>query len=189
MNPFALGIVALVAAITACAGILSILLSAEVFQLASAMQYLATFAGKATLYAFGAFLLAISIHYASHFLRGRAQLAHFSQDGQLGRIELSPYALKELVSKIMQEEIGIDRFKAKLGHLGQALSIKITTTLTPEDRVAEIGQQIQDTLSRRVTERTGVEVGKVSVLVNSIQSQEQQFDTDEDEENEHTAAS
>lgn len=177
MSPFALGAAAFAAIIVATAGILSVLLSAGVFKLASATQFLATLTGKSILYAFGSFLLAIGIHYASVFFRGRTQIAHFSQDGQWGKIELSPYALREFVSGIMRNEIGIDHFKAKLGHLDNGLSIKITTTLSPEDKVAEVGQRIQETLSHRVAERTGVEVSKVSVLVNSIQSHSQESDS------------
>lgn len=189
MSPFALSVVALASIITAAAAVLAFLISAEVVLLQSVWVFLAKPAGKATLYALGALLVAISMHYALLFFRGRARLAHFSQDGQWGKIELSPYALRELVSGIMREEIGIERFKAKLGHLDNGLSIKITTTLSPEDKVAEIGQRIQDTLSARVTERTGVEVNQVSVLVSSIQPQKHESDIEGEAENEHPATS
>ncbi len=186
MSPMALGIIAFAGVIAAVTGVFSVLLGAGVFHLTSATKFLATLAGKATLCALGAFLLAVSINYASIFFRRRAQLSHFSQDGQWGRIELSPYALRELVSGIMREEIGIDRFKAQLGHLNNGLSIRITTTLSPKDRVTDVGKLIQDTLSSRVAEHTGVEVSEVSVLVNSIQSLVQEPDSKEEEENEHS---
>ena len=190
MNPVLLAAIALLGIVLAGTGICSILFSAGVLSLHSAAQFLATLAGKAILYAFGGLLLAVSGHYASLFFRGRAQIARFSQEGEWGRIELSPYALREFVSGIMRDEIGIDRFQVRLSHVDDGLSIEITTTLSPTDRVSEVGKTIQETLSRRVVERTGVEVRRVEVLVNSIRQHGAQMEAEEEEgENEHPDAS
>lgn len=189
MSPVLLAAIALLGTVLAGAGICSILFSASVLSLFSAAQFLATLAGKAILYAFGGLLLAVSGHYAALFFRGRAQSARFSQDGEWGRIELSPYALREFVSGIMRDEIGIDRFQVRLNHVEDGLSIEITTTLSPDDRVAEVGRTIQQTLSNRVAERTGVEVRRVEVLVNSIRPHAAQMEAKEEEgENEHPNA-
>ena len=88
----------------------------------------------------------------------------------------------------MRDEVGIDRFQVRLRHMDDGLSIGITTTLLPEDGVAEIGQRIQETLSRRVAERTGVEVREVSVLVSNVHVHEEEPHMPE-KENEHTDAS
>lgn len=188
MSPFVLGVAILLGIVTAGAGIISILFSAGTLSLTSAQQFLGTTAGKAILYAFGGVLLAVSVHFASLFHRGHRQLARFTQDGEWGRIEISPHALRELVSEIMRDEVGIDRFQVRLRHMGDGLSIGITTTLLPEDGVAEIGQRIQETLSRRVAERTGVEVREVSVLVSNVHVHEEEPHMPE-KENEHTDAS
>ncbi len=59
--------------------------------------------------------------------------------------------------------------------------------LTPQERVAEIGSRIQETLTCRVMERTGVEVKEVSVLVGKIRPLEQkpQEKDEEGDENEN----
>lgn len=186
MSPFLLVTIAFTGIVIAGAGVASILFSADVLSVFSAANFFTTIAGKAVLYALGGLLLAVSAHYASLFFRGRAQIARFSQDGEWGRIELSPYALREFVSGIMRNEIGIDRFQVRLRHIEDGLSIEIATTLSPEDRVSEVGKTIQQTLSNRVAERTGVEVRKVSVLVDSIRPHDDEPGGSEEEaENEH----
>lgn len=169
MTPFLLGVVAFVMLITVGVGVTSILLSVGTFSIATAQQFFETLAGRIILYALGGVFVGVSLYFASLFHRGRIQLARFSQEGELGKIELSPYALREFVSGIMRDEIEIDRFQVHLQHTTDGMSIRITTTLSPEDQVTEIGKRIQETLSQRVVERTGVEVSQVSVLVNSIQ--------------------
>ena len=188
MTPFLLVIVLFLGIVTSGTGVIFVLLGIGTISLASAQQFFDALIGKAVLYALGGILLAVSVYFASLFYRGRAQLARFAQDGEWGKIELSPHALREFVSGIMRDEIGIDRFHVQLRHMGDGLSIRITTTLLPEDQVAEIGQRIQETLSRRVAERTGVEVRQVSVLVNGIHAHEEETHVSE-EGNEHSDAS
>ena len=188
MSPVLLGVMVFLGIITAGTGVISILLGTGTLSFVAAQEFFVTLTGKAILYALGGVLLTVSMYFASLFYRGRTQLARFTQDGEWGKIELSPYALREFVSGIMRDEVGIDRFQVRLRHMGDGLSIRITTTLLPDDRVAEIGQRIQETLSRRVVERTGVEVRQVSVLVNSMRAHEEEPHASE-EENEHTDAS
>ncbi len=188
MTPFLLGVVAFVGIVAAGMGVISILFSTGTLSLAAAQEFLGTLTGRVILYALGGILLGVGFYFWALFHRGRAHLARFAQDGEWGKIELSPYALRELVSGVMKDEIGIDRFQVHLRHMGDGIAIRITTTLLPEDRVAEIGKRIQETLSKRVAERTGVEVREVSVLVNSIHAHEEE-PSDSEEENEHTDAS
>jgi len=46
----------------------------------------------------------------------------------------------------------------------------VHTTLTPQQRVTDVGLQIQRELVRHVTDRTGVDVQEVRVLVRSIRA-------------------
>jgi len=190
MTPFLLGVVVFVMFVTAGVGVMSILFCAGTFSIISLQQFFDALAGKIILYALGGVFLGVSFYFVSLFYRGRMQLARFVQEGELGRIELSPYALREFVSGIMKDEIGIGRFQVQLRHMDDGMSIRIKTTLSPEDQVSEIGKLIQETLSQRIVERTGIEVREVSVLVNSIQSHKEELVTHEDEEHdEHIDAS
>jgi len=82
--------------------------------------------------------------------------------------------LREFISGILREEVGIDRFRVRLRHQEEGISIRIQTALSPQEQVAAVGRRIQETLSQRVVERTGVEVQEVSVLVDSIRAREEE---------------
>ena len=56
----------------------------------------------------------------------------------------------------------------RLHHLEDGIAILVQTALSLQEKVSEVGREIQETLARRVVERTGVEVREVSVLVGSI---------------------
>ena len=56
----------------------------------------------------------------------------------------------------------------------------VRTTLSLEEKVGEVGQKIQETLSRRVVEQTGVEVRGVCVLVGSIRPREKEPEVKEE---------
>jgi uncharacterized alkaline shock family protein YloU len=168
MSLFSLLMSAFFGLLTAGMGIVTILIGTDTILLVSAQQFFDTALGKAILFCLGGLLFCVAIYFAFLFYRGRAQASRFSQDGEWGKVELSPYALRELISGIMRDEIGIERFQVRLQHIGDGIAIRISTALSLEEKVAEVGRKIQETLTRHVMERTGVEVREVSVLVNSI---------------------
>jgi uncharacterized alkaline shock family protein YloU len=156
---------------TAGLGILSLLIGAGMFSIAALLRFLESSTGTALVTLFGALLLVMALHFAWRMIRNRATAARFSQEGEWGRIELSPYALREFISGILCHEIGIERFRVHLRHRDGGIAIAVRTTLSPHETVSEVGRRIQTTLANRVVERTGVEVKQVSVLVGSIRAQ------------------
>jgi len=156
--------------LTAGLGVLSILSGAGLFSIAALLRFLESSMGTALLVLFGALLLLIALHFAWRMIRNRTAAARFSQEGEWGRIELSPYALKEFISGILHQEIGIERFRVHLRHMDRGIAISVRTTLSPHEKVSEVGRRIQTTLANRVVERTGVDVKQVSVLVGSIRA-------------------
>jgi len=161
---------ALAALFAAGLGILTVLIGAGFPSLSDVMAFLASPSGAALLLALGSVLIALGFYFAILFLQARRDQARFAQDGAGGRIELSPFALREFVSGILRQEIGIEQFGVRLQHRDEGIAIRIQTTLSPDQQVAEVARRIQETLTRRVAERTGVIVQEVSVLVNSIRS-------------------
>lgn len=164
---------ALATLFTAGLGILTVLIGAGIPSLSDVMGFVASPSGEALLFALGSVLIFLGVYFAILSLRARGERARFTQEGTGGRIELSPFALREFVSGILRGEIGIERFGVRLQHREEGIAIRIQTTLTPDQQVAEVARRIQETLTRRVVERTGVTVQEVSVLVNSIRPREQ----------------
>jgi len=170
MSLFPLILNILEAFLTAGLGILAILAGTEIIPVSEAKWFIESAPGVAVLFLVGALLLVVSLHFILLVCRARAAAARFSQEGEWGRIELSPHALKEFISGILRQEIGIERFSVQLQHMEKGIAIFVKTALSPQEKVSEVGQNIQQTLARRVAERTGVEVREVSVLVESIRS-------------------
>ncbi len=155
-------------------GVVAILLGAGVIAFAVPSPFFVSATGIGILFFVGAVLLVIAIHFVLLAYRRQVAAARFSQEGEWGRIELSPYALREFISGILREEVGIDRFRVRLRHQEEGIAIRIQTALSPQEQVAAVGRRIQETLSQRVVERTGVEVQEVSVLVDSIRAREEE---------------
>ena len=156
------------ALLTGGLGVCSILAGTGILSVVAAKRFLESEIGTALFFLFGALLLLVGLHFVLLITRRRSVAARFSQQGEWGKIELSASALKEFVSGILREEIGIDRFRVRLQHLEDGIAILVQTALSLQEKVSEVGREIQETLARRVVERTGVEVREVSVLVGSI---------------------
>ena len=154
--------------LTASLGILSILCATKILLFSSAVDFLGSALGVALQLLVGTLLLLVALHFVFLVYRWRSVAARFSQEGEWGKIELSPYALKEFISGILRQEVGIDHFRVRLEHMEEGIAISVRTALSPQEKVSEVGRRIQETLARRVVERTGVEVKQVSVLVRSI---------------------
>jgi len=160
----------LAALFTGGLGVCAILGGAKILSLAAAKRFLESATGGALFFLFGALLILVGLYFILLIIRRQSVAARFSQEGEWGKIELSSSALREFVSGILREEIGIDRFRVRLQHMEGGISILVQTALSLQEKVSEVGRQIQETLARRVVERTGVEVREVSVLVGSIRS-------------------
>ncbi|HDJ29734.1 MAG TPA: hypothetical protein ENF29_01615 [Candidatus Acetothermia bacterium] len=154
----------------AFAGVVLILIPVGAIPVSSITPFITSGEGEAALLTFGALFLAIGVYLIGSIYRTYGTGGRFLQEGDWGRIELSAGALRELVSIILRQEIGIERFRVQLGHMDGGLEIKVETTLSADQQVAEVSRRIQEVLATRVKERTGVEVGRVSVLVRSIRS-------------------
>ncbi|MCK4356349.1 hypothetical protein KAW44_04630, partial [Candidatus Bipolaricaulota bacterium] len=97
-------------------GVVAILLGAGVITFAVPSPFFVSAVGIGILFFVGAVLLVIAIHFVLLAYRRQVSAARFSQEGEWGRIELSPYALREFISGILREEVGIDRFRVRLRH-------------------------------------------------------------------------
>lgn len=154
-------------------GVLFILFGAGTLSFDKAKVFLSSAGGIAVLFLSGACLIILLGYFLLLIYRNRLATARFSQEGERGKIEISPYAVQEFISGILQEELGITRFRVRLRHKEDGVAIYVHIALTPQERVAEIGSRIQETLTCRVMERTGIEVREVSVLVGKIRPHEQ----------------
>ena len=173
MNGFVILVKSLFILILAFVGVVLILIPVGAIPLTTLTAFLRSGGGEAVLLTFGALMLTIGAYLLGSLYRAYSATGYFRQEGEWGRIELAPAALREFVSVILRREIGIDRFRVHLGHAEDGIEIRVETTLSADQKVAEVSRQIQEVLATRVKERTGVDVGRVSVLVRSIRSNDE----------------
>lgn len=164
-------------------GVAAILTGVGILPLSSIDAFLGTAGGEVFLLGIGAVLIVVGIYFLIAIYRVQAAAARFAQDGEGGRIEISPGALREFVSVILRQEIKIDRFRVKLRHMEDGIGIQVETTLSGNQQVGEVSRKIQEILAERIQERTGVAVHNVSVLVRGIRTTEkpEQPEAGEDE--------
>jgi len=149
-----------------------ILAGAGVLSLTSVWDFLDTLSGSILVILVGAALLLVAVYFLIQLADERLRATLFHHEGDWGRIDLAPIAIKEFIAGILRKEIGLDRFRILLRHRANGVGITVRTTLAPDQRVTEIGERIQRELAEHVADRTGVEVSNVTVLVRSIRASE-----------------
>lgn len=153
-------------------GIGLILAVVDVLSLASVLEFLDTSAGPLLVSLVGASMLLVATYFFMALARERLTRSLFHHEGRWGRIDLAPRAVKELIADVLQKQIGLDRFRISLSHDADGVGIFVRTTLSPNQKVTEVGEQIQRELAAHVVDRTGVEVSGVVVQVHSIRASE-----------------
>jgi uncharacterized alkaline shock family protein YloU len=158
--------------LTAGLGIGLILAGAGVFSLSSVWDFFDTVAGSILVILAGVALILVGVHFLIVLADERLSRSLFHHNGEWGRIDLAPNAIKEFIAGILRKNIGLSQFRILLRHHANGVGITVRTTLSPDQIVTEVGEQIQRELTQHVAERTGVEVSDVVVLVRNIRASE-----------------
>jgi len=154
--------------ISGALGVIALLIGAGTISVSGVASFLGTAGGRATALALGAALLLVAMHYVVIVSDRRVNAVAYSRSVDLGKIEVTPHAVKDFIAGILREEIGLTRFRVSLHHAGSGVAIRVRTVLDPGERVTDVSERIQRQLTHHVTERTGVAVRSVSVQVRSI---------------------
>jgi uncharacterized alkaline shock family protein YloU len=91
------------------------------------------------------------------------------KEGPGAQIQISPWAIKDLVREILKQEVGLGRFRVGLKRTPQGIRIKVSAELASSQSVVQVGEEIQRLLKERVEERIGVEVAEVEVFTRAIE--------------------
>lgn len=168
--------------LTAGLGVGLILAGAGVLSLASVWDFLDTVTGSILVILVGVAMLLVAAYFVIQLVEERLNASLFHHEGEWGRIELSPIAIKEYIAGILRKDIGLERFRILLRNRANGVGITVRTTLSPEQRVTEVGERIQRELAKHVSDRAGVEVSDVTVLVRNIRTNESRIEETPDDE-------
>ena len=160
-------------------GVTTILTGAGVLSVGSVAAAFSDAGWTILLVLLGVGTLLIALHFVLVLADDRRNQVLYSRAGELGRVEVSPTAVREFINGILRKEIGIDRFRVLLRRREDGVAIRVRTALTPDQRVTDAGERIQRELTRHVADRTGVEVREVTVFVRSIRARDTEGTTEE----------
>jgi len=157
---------------TLAAGAAILLTGAGVLSETAAARWLGDLGWMLLLIVVGAGLVFVALHFLLVLADDRSSGVLYTRSGEWGRIDVSQTAVREFISGILRDELGVDRFRVSLERRDNGVAIRIRTTLAPDQRVPEVGERIQREIMRHVADRTGVEVREVSVFVRSIRARD-----------------
>jgi uncharacterized alkaline shock family protein YloU len=165
------GVANLVAlAVTGGLGVTLIIAGAGGISLGSVTPYLDQVPGTIFTILVGVVLVLIALRFVIAAADERVRAGVFARDAEGGRVALTSYAVREFISGILRDEMGLDRFHVGLQHRRGGVAITVRVTLSPSQRVTSISERIQSVLARQVPERTGIDVSDVAILVRGIRS-------------------
>ena len=168
-------------------GVATILTGADVLSVSSVSAAFTDTGWMIFLILLGVAALLIALHFLLMVVDDRRNEVLYSRGGEWGRVEVSPAAVREFISGVLREEIGLDRFRVFLRRREDGVVIRVRTALTPDQRVTDAGERIQRELTQHVADRTGVEVREVTVFVRSIRARDTEVTTEEAVDDAHDA--
>ncbi|WP_066637577.1 alkaline shock response membrane anchor protein AmaP [Desulfolucanica intricata] len=102
-------------------------------------------------------------------LRHRKKGKHaIINENSLGQVRISLQALVNLVEKIVLEEAGIRQVKPKVIEEPAGISININVVVTPDIKVPEITNILQQRVKEYVFNVTGITVNNIKVVVENF---------------------
>lgn len=156
--------------VTGGLGVTFILGGAGVLSFTSISPYFDHAPGTIFMIILGAVLLLVATQFLVAGADERIRSGAFARQAEGGRVALTAFAIRELISGILHDELGLERYHVRLAHRGEGVAITVQVTLSPSQRVTSVSERIQSVLARQIPERTGVAVSDVSILVRSIRS-------------------
>jgi len=149
-------------------GALAVLAGARFFGDTAWAWFLEGPAGGALQIALGVGLLLVGSHFVRLLVAARASAMRLRHRSERGSIELANVALRQFVSDVLRRELGLSRFRVRLERGEGGLVVGVRIGLSSSDTVTDIGERIQRVIAERVSERVGVEVERVEILVRSM---------------------
>jgi len=125
--------------------------------------------GTGVIYAFAAAFLLAGLYFLILILRAHIQRGRLVKEGPAGQIQISPWAIKDLIGEILRREVGLERFRVGLARTSGGIKIRVSAQLGSGQSVVRIGEEVQRLLKERVEERIGVEVAEVEVFTRAIE--------------------
>lgn len=117
---------------------------------------------------FGGFLLVVGAWFwkeVLEFLFGQRPITRTSERGEL---RIFPRAIIELISGLLQRELGLKRPKVELTDESESLKVHIGLHLHPEEDLPGMTERIRTLVTQEVERRIGIPIAAVDITVHGI---------------------
>lgn len=121
---------------------------------------------------FAFLLFLMGVYFLAQFLQARRRWKRVQHDSPRGPIEISLFAIRSYIERILAHEFGLRRYRVALEKTGDGLYVFIRAELPIGRNVLDTAKRIQHSVEENVEDRIGVKVRQVQVIAAGILSEE-----------------
>lgn len=137
-------------------------------------------------YGMGSLSAIVGFYFLRSFIVLYRRNRSFVQESELGNIQISSYAVRDLVHEILKNELELPSFKTTLTQSSDGIHISIKAKVESKADIGELGENVQNVLREEIHARTGLTVGRVDFYTQGVESK--QIETPETADEEDFAA-
>lgn len=115
----------------------------------------------------GIFFL-IGLYFLGQFIQSRRRWRRIHHEGPRGPIEISLFAIRSYIEKLLQQDFGLSHYRVALDKQGDGLEVLVRAELPVGENVLDTAERIQKTIKESVEDRVGVKVQRVQIIAAGI---------------------
>ncbi len=119
---------------------------------------------------FAAIFFLVGLYFLAQFIQSRRRWRRIQHEGPRGPIEISLFAIRSYIEKLLQQDFGLARFRVALEKRGDGLEVLVRAELPVGNNVLDTAERIQKTIEESVEDRVGVKVRRVQIIAAGIVS-------------------
>lgn len=117
---------------------------------------------------FALLLFLIGFYFLAQLLQARRRWKRIQHEGPRGPIEISLFAIRSYIERILAHEFGLQRYRVALEKTGDGLHVSVRAELPIGRNVLDTAEKIQQSIEENVEDRVGVKVHRVQVIAAGI---------------------
>lgn len=117
---------------------------------------------------FALLLFLIGLYFLAQLLQARRRWKRIQHEGPRGPIEISLFAIRSYIERILAHEFSLQRYRVALEKTGEGLHVFVRAELPIGRNVLDTAEKIQQSIEENVEDRVGVKVHRVQVIAAGI---------------------
>ncbi len=138
--------------------------------------------GVLLFYGMGSISAVVGFYFTRSFIVLFRRNKSFVQESEFGDINISSYAVRDLVYEILKNELELPSFTTTLSQSHDGIHISIRAKVESKSDIGKLGEEVQNVLRKEIHERTGLTVGKVDFYTRGVESERETREKERGEE-------